>query len=265
MIQTTLFSKSTDWPRRMRGPLLAGVLALLAGCAGFNKNPRDPLEPMNRGVMEFNEGVDSIVLKPIATAYKAAIPPMARTGVANFFGNLSDAWSFVNSALQFKFQNAAENFMRVNVNTFFGLGGILDIASDFNIERHREDFGQTLGHWGVPAGPFIMLPLLGPSTLRDTLALSIDRRGDVVHYVVPTDDRYELYILRAVDVRSNLLRVGTVLEEAALDRYSFIRDAHLQRRRAEIFDGDPDDIPAEPEPVPVPVPSVGQPAAPPTR
>ena len=157
--------------------------------------------------------------------------------------------------------------MRLNVNTFFGLGGILDIASEFNIERHREDFGQTLGHWGVPAGPFIMLPLLGPSTLRDTLALSIDRRGDVVHYVVPTDDRYELYILRAVDVRSNLLRVGTVLEEAALDRYSFIRDAHLQRRRAEIFDGDPDDVPAEPEPVPVPVPvpSVGQPAAPPTR
>ena len=246
--------------------LLAGsVLLALTGCASGRINPRDPLEAFNRKSLQFNEGIDAIVLKPIATVYKGHVPPIVRTGVSNFFSNMSDGWSAVNSALQFKFQNAAENFMRLNVNTFFGLGGILDIASEFNIERHREDFGQTLGHWGVPAGPFIMLPLLGPSTLRDTLALSIDRRGDVVHYVVPTDDRYELYILRAVDVRSNLLRVGTVLEEAALDRYSFIRDAHLQRRRAEIFDGDPDDVPAEPEPVPVPVPSVGQPAAPPTR
>ena len=134
----------------------------LGGCAGFNKNPRDPLEPFNRKVMQFNDGVDAMVLKPAATVYKQGVPPLVRTGVSNFFGNLSDVWSFVNSALQFKFQNAAENFMRLNVNTFFGLGGILDIASELNIERHREDFGQTLGRWGVPAGPYIVLPLAGP-------------------------------------------------------------------------------------------------------
>ena len=215
--------------------LLATCLLLaLAGCAGGPINPRDPFEPFNRKSLQFNEGVDSLVLKPVATVYRAHVPPIVRTGVSNFFGNLSDGWSFVNSALQFKFQNAAENFMRLNVNTFLGLGGILDIASDLNIERHREDFGQTLGHWGVPAGPYIMLPLLGPSTLRDTLALTFDRRGDPVHFVRPTDDRYELYSLRAINQRSNSLRVGTVLEEAALDKYTFIRDAHLQKRRAEI-------------------------------
>lgn len=224
-------------PRAVLLALAAAVLMLLGGCAGFNTNPRDPLEPMNRKVMQFNEGVDAMVLKPAATVYQQSIPPLVRTGVSNFFGNLSDAWSFVNSALQFKFQNAAENFMRLNVNTVFGLGGILDIASELNIERHREDFGQTLGRWGVPAGPYIVLPLLGPSTLRDTIALPVDRKGDPLRRVEGTADRNGLYFLRAVDVRSNLLRVGSVLEEAALDKYSFTRDAYLQRRRATIVEG----------------------------
>jgi len=222
--------------RGARLALLAGALTMLGGCAGFNTNPRDPLEPLNRKVMQFNEGVDSIVLKPAATAYRNGVPPLVRTGVSNFFGNMSDAWSFVNSALQFKFQNAAENFMRLNVNTFLGLGGILDIASELNIERHREDFGQTLGRWGVPAGPYIVLPLLGPSTLRDTVALPVEREGDIVHHITPASDRNALYVLRAVDVRSNLLRLGGVIEGAALDKYSFTRDAYLQKRRAEIMD-----------------------------
>lgn len=226
--------------------LVAPVAMLLGGCAGFNTNPRDPLEPMNRKVMQFNDDVDAILLKPAATAYKEAIPPLIRTGVSNFFGNLSDAWSFVNSALQFKFQNAAENFMRLNINTFFGLGGILDIASELNIERHREDFGQTLGRWGVQAGPYIVLPLLGPSTLRDTVALPLDWKADPVWQVRPVADRNTLYVLRSVDVRSNLLRVGTVLEEAALDKYSFTRDAYLQRRRAEIIESDDDSDGEEP-------------------
>ena len=253
--------------------LAAGVLLALAGCATGPVNPRDPLEPFNRKALQFNEGVDSIVLKPVATVYRSAVPPIVRTGVSNFFGNLSDGWSFVNSALQFKFQNAAENFMRLNVNTFFGLGGILDIASDLNIERHREDFGQTLGHWGVPAGPYIMLPLLGPSTLRDTLALGIDRQGDPVHYVNPNHDRYLLDGLRAVDRRSNSLRVGTVLEEAALDKYTFIRDTYLQKRRAEISEKEtpsdgqtepPTDAPAEAPATPA-APAPGQPASAPAR
>ncbi|MES3002678.1 MAG: VacJ family lipoprotein [Pseudomonadota bacterium] len=224
-------NRAAPWLRLV----ILGALALaLTGCAAFGKNPRDPLEPMNREVTKFNQGIDSVVLKPASTVYKQTVPPMVRTGVSNFFGNLSDAWSFVNSALQFKFQNAAENFMRLNVNTFFGLGGILDVASELNIERHKEDFGQTLGRWGVPAGPYVVLPLLGPSTMRDTLALTIDRQGDLVHYVDPASSRNALYVLRAVDVRSNLLRLGSVIDEAALDKYSFTREAYLQKRRAEI-------------------------------
>jgi len=200
-------------------------------------------------------GVDAMVLKPAATVYKKGVPPLVRTGVSNFFGNLGDAWSFVNSVLQFKFQNAAENFMRLNVNTFFGLGGILDIASELNIERHKEDFGQTLGRWGVPAGPYIVLPLLGPSTLRDAIALPVDRKADPVQQVNPAGDRNLLYVLRAVDARSNLLRIGSLIDEAALDKYSFTRDAYLQRRRAEIVenkDSDGSEPKADGEPAPQP-------------
>jgi phospholipid-binding lipoprotein MlaA len=216
---------------------LLSLLLVIAGCAtGPNANPRDPFEPFNRGVMRFNEGVDAALLKPVATAYREGVPPLVRTGVSNFFGNLSDVWSAVNSLLQLKIQNAAENFMRVNVNTFFGLGGILDIASDLNIERHREDFGQTLGRWGVGAGPFIMLPLLGPSTLRDTVALPVDMHFDLVRQVSDQSVRYGLYGLRVVDARANLLRVSSVIDEAALDKYSFTRDAYLQKRRAEVYD-----------------------------
>jgi phospholipid-binding lipoprotein MlaA len=138
--------------------------------------------------------------------------------------------------LQLHLQDAAENFLRFNVNTVFGLGGILDIASDAKIERHKEDFGQTLGRWGVPAGPYLVLPLLGSSTLRDALALPVDRQADPVHYVEGAGSRNSLYVLRAVDIRSNLLRASSVLDQAALDKYSFTRDAYLQRRRAQIFD-----------------------------
>ena len=230
---TSSFTPAGHWLARLA--FLAAV-GSLAGCAGFNTNPRDPLESLNRHVSQFNEGVDFVVLKPAATAYRKVVPALVRTGVSNFFGNLSDGWSFINSALQFKVQNAAEDFMRLNVNTFLGLGGILDIASELNIERHREDFGQTLGRWGVPPGPYLVLPLLGPSTLRDSLALTVDRRGDLVNYIRPSSAGDALYILRAVDARTNLLRLGGVIDDAALDKYSFTRDAYLQRRRAEIFE-----------------------------
>ncbi|MDB5882974.1 MAG: lipoprotein precursor-like protein [Ramlibacter sp.] len=226
--------------------LLAAAAAGLAGCA-TGPNPRDPFEPFNRKMMTFNEGVDSVALKPAATVYREVLPPLVRTGVSNFFGNLGDAWSSVNSLLQLHIQDAAENFMRFNVNTFFGLGGILDIASELHIERHKEDFGQTLGRWGTPSGPYLVLPLLGSSTVRDALALPIDRKGDPVHYVDSAGQRNSLYVLRAVDMRSNLLRAGSVLDEAALDKYSFTRDAYLQRRRAQIFDSQkPDRFRKEP-------------------
>jgi len=265
----TISHSAANTPRRLAGPAILTATALLAGCAGFNTNPRDPLEPMNRHVMAFNDGVDAMVLKPTATVYRQAVPPLVRTGVSNFFGNLGDGWNFVNSLLQFKFQNAAENFMRLNVNTFFGLGGILDIASELNIERHKEDFGQTLGRWGVPAGPYLVLPLLGPSTLRDTLALPIDRKADPVHQVDSIDVRNSLYVLRAVDVRANLLRIGSVIDDAALDKYSFTRDAYLQKRRAEIVDSNDSDG-AEPKADGTPPPTgkpggAAQPAQPPQR
>ncbi|MBC7602305.1 MAG: VacJ family lipoprotein [Ramlibacter sp.] len=234
---TTTFQTSASALRRIAlSSLFIMVVFALQGCAAMGQNPRDPLEPFNRSMANLNEGVDSVALKPAAIVYRRYVPPLVRTGVSNFFGNLTDGWSFVNSALQFKFQAAAENFMRLNVNTFLGLGGILDIASELNIERHKEDFGQTLGRWGVPAGPYIVLPLAGPSTLRDALALPLDRVGDPVHYVDPWGARYELYTLRAVDTRANLLRLGDVVDGAALDKYAFTRDAYLQRRRAEIFE-----------------------------
>lgn len=218
-----------------------GVLALLviaSGCAtGPNPNPADPFEPFNRGVTRFNDVVDDAVLRPAATAYREVLPSPVRTGVNNFFGNLSDVWSFVNSALQLKLQNSAETFMRVNVNTFFGLGGLLDIATEAGIDRHSEDFGQTLGRWGVPSGPYVVLPLFGSSTLRDTAAWPVDRRGDLLGELDDIPVRNSLYVLRVVDGRSNLLRAGQLLDDAALDKYSFTRDAYLQRRRNEVHDG----------------------------
>lgn len=253
------------WRRPARVALLAVLLASLGGCA-TGPNPRDPFEPLNRRVMQFNEGVDLIALKPVATAYREMVPPLVRTGVSNFFGNITDAWSAVNSLLQFRLQDAADNFARLQLNTFFGLGGIFDIASEFGIERHREDFGQTLGRWGVPTGPYIVLPLLGPSTLRDTLALPVDNKGDPLHDVDPWGTRGSLYLLRVVDIRSNLLRASSVLDQAALDKYSFTRDAHLQRRRAEIFEGDlSDNAGREPAADAEPLPREGTapPAAPP--
>jgi phospholipid-binding lipoprotein MlaA len=243
--------KSTPSPsgkarRAAAAVLLAAAAAGLGGCA-TGPNPRDPFEPFNRKMMTFNEGVDAVALKPAATVYRQALPPMVRTGVSNFFGNLGDVWSSVNSLLQLHVQDAAENFMRFNVNTFFGLGGILDIASELHIERHKEDFGQTLGRWGTPSGPYLVLPLLGSSTVRDALALPIDRKGDPVNYVDSAGEGNSLYVLRAVDIRSNLLRAGSVLDEAALDKYSFTRDAYLQRRRAQIFDAQkPDRFRKEP-------------------
>jgi phospholipid-binding lipoprotein MlaA len=189
--------------------------------------------------MQFNEGVDAIILRPTASAYRDWLPPQIRTGVSNFFSNLSDPWSGVNSALQFKFHDAAENFLRFGINTIFGIAGIFDVASELSIERHREDFGQTLGRWGVPAGPYLVLPFFGPSTVRDAGAFVLDFNVDPVHHVEPWQPRWALYFVRAVDTRANLLRAGLVLDEAALDKYSFFRDAYLQRRRALIFEDKP--------------------------
>ncbi|MEY2683051.1 MAG: hypothetical protein RJA09_195, partial [Pseudomonadota bacterium] len=169
------------WSFVKRYVALLGLVAVLAGCAsGPGAHPSDPLEPWNRGVHGFNEAVDTAVFKPVASAYTAVTPSPVRTGVSNFFGNLRDLWSFFNALLQGRPVEAAENFMRFNVNTFLGLGGVLDKATEAGIERTTLDFGHTLGRWGVPSGPYLVLPFFGPSSVRDGIGLVVDNRGDAV-------------------------------------------------------------------------------------
>ncbi len=213
------------------------VAAGLAGCAtGPDANPRDPLEPFNRGVSGFNDAVDSAVLKPVATVYRDTTPDLVRTGVSNFFGNLRDVWSFVNATLQLKPQAAAENGLRVGVNTVLGFAGVFDIASEMGIDRTSLDFGQTLGRWGVPSGPYLVLPIFGPSSIRDAAGFGVESRGDLVSRVDHIPTRNSLLTLRAVETRANLLRATSMLEGAALDKYSFTRDIYLQRRQNQIDD-----------------------------
>jgi len=241
--------------------LACAAVVGLSGCAsGPGADPRDPLEPFNRDVTRFNDAVDKAVLKPVATAYQDVVPSPVRTGVGNFFGNLGDAWSFVNNVLQFRPEAAVDSFMRVSLNTFFGMAGVLDIASEAGIDRHKEDFGQTLGRWGMPPGPYLVLPLLGPSTFRDTAALPVDRVGNVVSTLDHVPTRNSLIALRAVDTRAHLLRTVQVLEQAALDPYSFNRDAFLQKRRNDVYDGAPPEEERWDEPEEV-APAEGPPAA----
>ena len=227
---------------------LALVASLsLTGCAtGPNAKPKDPLEPMNRSISRFNDSLDENVLKPVATGYRDVTPDLVQKGMRNVFNNLSDIWSTVNNGLQLKGRDTAESFMRVVVNTVFGVYGIFDVATEIKLQRHTEDFGQTLGYWGVPSGPYLVLPVLGPSTLRDTAGLPVDTSADVVRHLDHIPTRNSAMGLRIVEKRADLLKATNMLEEAALDKYSFTRDSYLQYRRSQIYDGNPpeeDDLP----------------------
>lgn len=225
--------KNTLKPAAMCAAAL--TLALLQGCAaGPNANPEDPLEPFNRTVYDFNDGLDRAVLKPVATVYRDATPQVVRTGVTNFFSNLGDVVSLVNNALQGKPVEATDTLFRLATNTIFGVGGLFDVATDLGIEKHKEDFGQTLGVWGVGSGPFVMLPLFGPSTVRDTAGMAVDSQADLVSQAHNVPVRNSATVLRVVNLRANLLAAGDLLEQSALDKYSFTRDVYLQRRRAQI-------------------------------
>ena len=224
--------------------LLAG---LVSGCATTGGgSARDPLQPLNRAIFGFNETFDEVLMKPVAEGYRAVLPEMVRTGVTNFFSNIEDVWIAANNLLQGKPENALQDVMRVAINTVIGLGGLIDVASDAGLDKHNEDFGQTLGRWGVGSGPYLVLPFLGPSTLRDGIGLfAVNNAADPVWNLDHIPTRNTLYAGRAVDYRANALDAVRIMEEAALDKYRFVRDAHLQRRRSLIYDGDP---PREREP-----------------
>jgi phospholipid-binding lipoprotein MlaA len=217
--------------------LLAGSLA---GCATSGGNPADPLEKVNRAVFAFNDGADKIVFTPLAKGYRAVLPGFFRTGVSNFFSNLEDVWVSVNDVLQGKFQEGLDDATRVIFNSTFGIAGLFDFASDVGLPKHTEDFGQTLGSWGIESGPYVVIPFIGPSTVRDGFGLLFDYKADLVYWAtdsVPV--RNSLYATRAISNRANLLDASSLLEQAALDKYSFVRDAWLQRRRNLVYDGNP--------------------------
>lgn len=228
--------------------LALSALPALSQDARSSGSPKDPWEGFNRAVYNVNDAVDAALLKPVAVGYQKVVPDPARDGVKNFFGNLGDVWSTVNLLLQGKVVESARMTLRVASNTIFGLGGVLDPATEFGLERHSEDFGQTLGFWGVPPGPYVVLPLLGPSTLRDTAALPVDFKGGALGYVNDTGAVVTLSGLRVVSTRAGLLSAERLLADVALDKYSFLRDAYLARRQSLVYDGNPPEEPAEGQP-----------------
>lgn len=221
------------------------LIAALAGCA-TTSNSQDPLEGFNRTMFGFNETLDKVALKPVATAYRNWLPRFVQTGVNNFFGNLGDVWSSVNGFLQGNVTDGTSDVMRVAVNTTLGLGGLLDIGSEAGLQKHNKDFGQTLGKWGVGSGPYLVLPLFGPSNIRDTAALPVDMYGDLWSHTYPMGWRNTGSAVRLIDKRANLLDASELLEEAALDKYEFVRDAYTQRRQSQINGNDDSNTNNEP-------------------
>lgn len=201
---------------------------------GIGNNPDDPLEGYNRAIYSFNEGLDEVILKPAANSYQTVLPEFVQAGIGNFFANIGDIWTAVNNLLQGKFEESGTDLLRLALNTTFGLGGVIDVASREGLPKHLEDFGQTLGVWGVKPGPYFILPLFGPSTVRDALALPIDLWGDILFAQAKPVVRYTSSVVRVVDKRAAALEATNLLEEAALDKYVFTRDGHLQRRAAQV-------------------------------
>lgn len=225
----------------------AGLALVLTGCATrggpqtggtdadaqvstASASPADPFESYNRSMYSFNMALDEAVLKPVAETYRDVTPAVARAGVGNFFSNLGDAWSFVNNLAQARGEGAYYSIVRFSVNTVFGIGGLFDVASEMGLPRRPQDFGLTLGRWGVPTGPYLVLPLMGPSTVRDTIALPVDMKGNLLGYTESVRVRNSLSVLGLVDKRARLLQAGEMLDAVALDKYSLTRDVFLQLR-----------------------------------
>ncbi|RAS28776.1 VacJ family lipoprotein [Paraburkholderia bryophila] len=220
---------------KLRNTVLAlAATGLISGCAtGPDRKPGDPFEPVNRVVFKFNDGLDTYVARPVAQGYQKVTPQPLRTAVSNFFSNLGDLSNAANALLQLKITDATEDLVRFAFNSTFGLGGLLDWATPAGLPKHHQDFGLTLGHWGVPSGPYLVLPLFGPSTVRDSMGLVVDVKFNPLNYMEPAL-RNPLYILQFVSVRSDLLGATDLLQQAALDKYSFVRDAYTQQRKARL-------------------------------
>lgn len=239
--------------------LLASTV--FAGCATTH-NP-DPIEPWNRGVFALNEAVDAVVIKPVATVYRDVLPAPVRLGVTNFFSNIHDIWSATNLFMQGRVRDGFSDVARFGTNTVFGALGLFDVASEIGLERHGEDLGQTLGHWGVPAGAYIVWPVFGPSTLRDSLDIPFDTVLSPSGFVSPESMAYALTGVRVISLRADLIKATDLIDQIALDKYTFVRDAHLQRRRNLVYNGNPPEQDDEaPYPDPADDSELSSPAAP---
>jgi phospholipid-binding lipoprotein MlaA len=220
-----------------RTAALGCMTLLLAGCATTGeRNPADPIEPLNRGVYKFNDSIDRAVLKPVAQSYVRNTPKWFRTGIGNFYTNLGYPWTIVNQVLQGKLLQAGQDTVRFVLNTTLGLAGFLDPASDANLPVHDEDLGQTLGKWGVPTGPYLMVPLLGPATLRDVPSRIAGSFLQPFYWYDYGNERWISLAVDIVDTRARLLPLDGTLERA-FDPYTFIRDAYLQRQLYQVYDG----------------------------
>jgi phospholipid-binding lipoprotein MlaA len=242
----------TSLMRRCALALSLVSLVALSACSTVGAKSEgqklDPWENWNRKVFSFNEGLDVAVLKPAATAYSTFVPQFVRQGVGNFFGNAADAWSFVNNVLQGRLEPAGKDLIRFGTNTVFGLGGVIDVASEMGLYHQYEDFGQTLGRWGVGAGAYIVWPLLGPSTVRESFALPFDRAVSPALLINDGAWQFGLAGLQIINTRADLLGATRVLDDIALDKYTFVRDAYLQRRRSLLSDGNEPGLPDESKP-----------------
>jgi phospholipid-binding lipoprotein MlaA len=236
MTDTFSESRAPRWTARMA---LVVMALSLAACA--TTNSRDPLEPMNRKIFGFNEAVDQVLIKPVAAGYAQVVPSFVQTAFSNVINNIKDVWSAVNLVLQGRPGEGAQEVLRVGINTTMGLGGLLDIATPMQLERHNEDLGQTFGVWGVPSGAYLVLPLFGPSTVRDAVGLPADTyfSPTVLFHQVP--DINAARVMTLIHTRAQLLDATALMSDVALDKYAFVRDAYLQRRRNLIYNGDPPD------------------------
>ena len=239
---------------KMRTTALALLVAgISTGCAsGPDRKPGDPLEPMNRQIFTFNDALDRTIAQPVARGYQKVTPQPIRQAISNFFSNLGDLGNAANNILQLKITDATEDIMRFVMNSTFGIGGLVDFATLAGLPKHHEDFGLTLGRWGVPSGPYLVLPLFGPSSIRDSTGYVVDFRFNLIHYMKPAV-RNPLYVAQFISARSDLLGASDLLQAAALDKYSFVRDAYTQQRASLLRGSNPNAAP---------LPNYGDPDAP---